>query len=79
VLIGCDRIAARLLHDPTAVRRAAELCQRSTAIGLSIARYHQRLQQETDARLARHRALFREKQLRDYRTRIHDHPPENEP
>jgi hypothetical protein len=78
VLIGCDRIAVRLLDDPTAVRRAAELCERSAATDLSIARYHRRLQQEADARLARHRALFREKQLRDclsQRNNTFEHDP----
>lgn len=78
-LIGCDRLAACLLDDPTSAQRAADLGERSAAIRLSIARYHQCLQQDTDVLLARHRALFRDKQLRDHRSRLDEHPPENEP
>ncbi|QIX53938.1 hypothetical protein [Rhodococcus sp. DMU1] len=78
-LIGSDRLAARLLHDPTCALRAANLGERRTAIQLSIVRHQRCLQHETDALLARHRALFREKQLRDYRSRMSDPAPENEP
>lgn len=65
-LIECDRLAARLLDDPACAARAADLCARSDALRYALARSPRRLQQQSDMWLARHRALFRERQLRSW-------------
>ncbi|MFF0817182.1 hypothetical protein ACFYVR_18785 [Rhodococcus sp. NPDC003318] len=71
LLIDCDRLAAGLLDDESAAAHAADLSARTTPVRYALAREQLRTRAAADATLARHRALFLQRQ----RAHRRDHRP----
>lgn len=64
LLIGCNRIVAAVLDDESAAAHAVRVDRRSAVIRYGIARHQRKIQRETDAVLAGHRARFLRSQRR---------------
>ncbi len=70
VLVTVDRAAGRLLDDEAAAARACALCQRTTAVRVTIALEHRRAQQRWEAEKATRMARMEERER--HRQRLRD-------
>lgn len=70
VLVTVDRAAGRLLDDEAAAARACALCQRTTAVRVTIALKHRRAQQRWEAEKATRMARMEERER--HRQRLRD-------